>query len=346
MTQGVCGVAGGLDSDSLLRLYSKMLLIREFEDAARRLLAQNRIAGSLHLSIGQEAVAVGVCDVLSREDHITSTHRGHGHCLAKGGRADRMMAELFAKATGYCGGRSGSMHIADPLSGILGANAIVGGGIPIAVGSAFASKVRSDGKVTVAFFGEGAVAEGVFHESLNLAALWQLPVIFVCENNQYAEMSHVSLHLSAENVVDFAKPYRIPGELLDGNDVVCVREAATKAVERARSGNGPTLLECKTYRWYGHFEGDQQRYRPKEEVEQWRGQDPLQRTRDLCLAAPDIDEIDLSQVEAAARREIEEAIEWADSSPDASPGELSNNVYTDDTMFSLSAGASRALRRV
>ncbi|WP_067465782.1 thiamine pyrophosphate-dependent dehydrogenase E1 component subunit alpha [Actinomadura macra] len=322
-----------LMSDSVpVRLYRTMRVIREFEITAQRLLAQNRIKGGLHLSVGQEAVAAGVCDVLRRADHITSTHRGHGHCLAKGGEPGRMMAELFARSAGYCGGRSGSMHIADPRSGILGANAIVGGGIPIAVGSGFAGKARGDDHVAVAFFGEGAVAEGAFHESLNLAALWRLPVIFVCENNEYAELSHISVHLPTRDVADFAAPYGMPGVIVDGNDAVAVREKAAEAVARARAGDGPTLLECKTYRWMGHFEGDQQRYRDKAEVERWRQNDPLERLRQSYVAASGLGD-DLAEIDAAVRDEVARAVEWAEAAEPAGPEAVAAHVYHDDGPF-------------
>lgn len=253
----------------------QMMLIRAFEEAAGRLLASGDIPGFLHLSIGQEAVAVGVNSVLRQTDSITTTHRGHGHCIAKGGSLDRMVAELFGRENGYCRGRSGSMHIAAPEAGILGANAIVGGGISPAVGSALTSQVLSTGHVSVTFFGEGAVGEGIFHECMNLAALWALPMVFVCENNQYAELSHVSTHLSASSVAAFGDAYGIPSAVLNGNDVRIVHGAASEAVDRARSGDGPTLLEFMTYRIRGHFEGDGQKYRSRQEVDSWKARDPI-----------------------------------------------------------------------
>jgi TPP-dependent pyruvate/acetoin dehydrogenase alpha subunit len=305
-----------------------MRTIRAFEEAASRLLANNQIPGFLHLSIGQEAIAAGVCDVLNRADTITTTHRGHGHCIAKGARVDRMMAELFGRVDGYSGGRSGSMHLADPSIGILGANAIVGAGIPIAVGAAIAAKVRKTGAVSVAFFGEGAVGEGVFHESLNLAALWQLPIVFVCENNSYAEMTHVSLHLAASSVAAYAKPHGIEAKTIDGNDALVVRSTAEDAVTRARTDSSPSLLECITYRWRGHFEGDPQAYRSREEVAEWRRQDPLIRLRQRYAQASG-DETVLDEIDVTGSAEVASAIKWAEERRKPGAAELVANVYKD-----------------
>ncbi|WP_067464351.1 alpha-ketoacid dehydrogenase subunit alpha/beta [Actinomadura macra] len=309
-----------MSGEPVTRLYRTMALIRGFETTAARLLRAGELSGNLHLSLGQEAVAAGVCDVLAPADTITTTHRGHGHCLAKGGDPRRMFAELTGRVTGYCKGRAGSMHIADPGSGILGATAIVGGGLPIAVGAAWSAQVRGSDDVAVAFFGDGAVAEGTFHESLNLAALWRLPVVFVCENNQYAELTPTDLHLAAEPY-RLAEPYGIPGVRVDGNDALAVRAAAETAVERARSGAGPTLLECVTYRTSGHYEGDPQRYRDRAEVEQWKRRDPLDRLRPALpegLAA-EIDADTLTSLEAAAAAALRD--------PEATPGDLLDDVY-------------------
>jgi TPP-dependent pyruvate/acetoin dehydrogenase alpha subunit len=258
------------------RLYRTMAAIRAFETSSERLLKRGELTGNIHLSSGQEAVAAGVCDVLRRDDHITTTHRGHGHCLAKGGDPERMYAELLGRSTGYCGGKAGSMHIADPATGNLGATAIVGGGIAIAAGAALSAQVRGTDQVAVAFFGEGAVAEGSFHEALNLAAVWGLPLVLVCENNQYAELTPVRVHLRAP-VHRLAGPHGVSGVLVDGNDALAVRDAAATAVARARAGDGPALLECTTYRWSGHYVGDPERYRSKEEVADWRARDPIAR---------------------------------------------------------------------
>jgi TPP-dependent pyruvate/acetoin dehydrogenase alpha subunit len=321
---------GHIEASDLLSLYETMCRIRRFEEAAGDLMAANRIPGFLHLSIGQEAVAAGVCSQLTPTDYITSTHRGHGHCIAKGGKVDRMMAELFGKPEGYCKGRSGSMHIADPGVGILGANAIVAAGLPIATGAALGAQIRGEDLVAVTFFGEGAVAEGVFHESLNLASLWKLPIVFVCENNQYAELSHVSKHLSAVSVSAFGGPYRIPSATYDGNDVVEVRQAAGEAVDRARAGNGPSLLEFHTYRWRGHFEGDQGTYRTDDEVARWRLRDPLVRVRERLVSEFEYSENDISSLEAEVQGEIDEAVLWANELAGPDTALLTEDVYASD----------------
>lgn len=331
-----------VDSTVVRRLFRTMALIREFETTASRLMASGSLPGFLHVSIGQEGVAAGVCDALERDDYITSTHRGHGHCIAKGGQLEAMMAELYGHAGGYCAGRSGSMHIADPALGILGANAIVGAGIPIAVGGGFSARARQSRQVSVAFFGEGAVAEGVFHESLNLAALWQLPVIFVCENNGYAEMSPISVHLATEDVVDFAEPYGMAGVQVDGNDVLAVRTAAQEAVSRARAGEGPTLLECKTYRWHGHFEGDPQGYRDKAEVASWRERDPLVRL--TAAVAEDTGLVEeFEAIKDDARDLVEAAVRWAQSDASPDPASIRADVYREPGPFLRNSTGARLL---
>ncbi|HEY8451194.1 MAG TPA: thiamine pyrophosphate-dependent dehydrogenase E1 component subunit alpha [Natronosporangium sp.] len=311
-------------------LYRVMVTIRMFEEKASSLFAAGRLPGFLHVSIGQEAVAAGVCSVLERRDLITSTHRGHGHCIAKGGHLRQMMAELYGRAEGYCKGRSGSMHIMDTEAGILGANAIVGAGIPMAAGAALSAQVRGEDRVAVAFFGEGAAAEGVFHEVLNLSALWKLPVVLVVENNQYAELTHVSTHLAAAHVADFAAPYGIPAETIDGNDVVAVRDAAMRAVARARRGEGPTLLECVTYRWHGHYEGDPQKYRPPEEVERWRERDPIRRFREAVAAAGILDPTVMDDIDARVRADVEDAAAWAEAREPAPALSITEDVYAPD----------------
>jgi acetoin:2,6-dichlorophenolindophenol oxidoreductase subunit alpha len=313
-----------LSRDELLDRYRTMARIRAFELAARKLQAENRLWGTLHLSIGQEACAAGVCGELDVTDRITTTHRGHGHCLAKGARPALMFAELMGRAAGYCKGRSGSMHIADSETGNLGANAIVGAGIPIAVGAAFASSVLEEGFVAVSFFGEGAVGEGVFHESLNLAALWKLPVVLVCENNHYAELSPEADVLAVRDISSLAAPFGIAGEKVDGNDVEAVADAARRAVARGRAGEGPTLLELDTYRQSGHFEGDQMRYRTKEEAAEWAERDPL-----LVAAARLDDDEATAAIRAAAEAEMADAIAWADAQPAADPESLFDDVYAE-----------------
>jgi TPP-dependent pyruvate/acetoin dehydrogenase alpha subunit len=306
-------------------LYQAMLRVRAFEVVAEHLVRGSRISGNLHLSIGQEAVAVGVCGALRGDDHIVTTHRGHGHCLAKGGQPERMFAELFGHVDGYCKGRAGSMHIADPDSGILGATAIVGGSFGMALGAALSSQVLGLDRVAVAFFGEGAAAEGSLHEALNLAALWCLPVIFCCENNQYAELSHVSLHLRG-SVHGYAGAHGMPGVLVDGNDVLAVRAAAAEAVQRARAGRGPSLLECETYRHSGHYVGDPERYREQAELEAWRGRDPIMRMREHLSASGQSAER-LDAIEQEIRATMHETAERAARGAPAEPALLLQDVY-------------------
>ena len=245
-----------MEKGLMVESYRKMVLIRKFEMCASKLFAQNKLPGFLHLYVGEEAVATGVCSALEVTDYITSTHRGHGHLIAKGGDVKKMMAELFAKETGYCKGKGGSMHISDRDKGILGANGIVGAGIPIATGAAFASKYKGDGRVAVSFFGDGAANRGTFHEALNMAAAFKLPAVFVCENNLFAISVCARYHMAISDISDRAAAYGMPGYSIDGNDVELVYETTKAAVERARRGEGPTLIECKTWRHRGHYEGD------------------------------------------------------------------------------------------
>jgi TPP-dependent pyruvate/acetoin dehydrogenase alpha subunit len=324
-----------------LKMYKTMATIREFETVAGRLFAEGRLPGFIHLSIGQEAVAAGVCAALRSDDQIATTHRGHGHCIAKGGNINRMMAELHGGIDGYCKGRAGSMHIADPALGILGANGIVGGGLPMAVGAAYASQVQELDRVAVAFFGEGAVAEGSFHESLNLAALWNLPVIFVCENNLYAEMSHISLHLKGEDVYRKAEAYGMRGVVVDGNDLLAVYAAACEAVSQARAGQGPTLIECKTYRWHGHFEGDPQRYRDPAEVEEWRGRDPLVQFRAYMLTRAMAAAAELEELHQAVSGEVAAAVRFGEASPKPPSSILFEDVYSSGAAPAERQGGTR-----
>lgn len=318
-------------ADEAIHLFRTMVEIRQFELKAGALFSAGELPGFIHLSIGQEAVAAGVCGQLEATDHITTTHRGHGHCIAKGGQALGMMAELYGREGGYAKGRSGSMHIADNAVGILGANAIVAAGLPMALGAAFSAQVRGDGRVAVAFFGEGAVAEGLFHETMNLAALWKLPMLFVCENNRYAELSPVSVHLATERVSDFAAPYGVPGVTVDGNDVLAVRKAAAAAVSRARDGAGPTLLECETYRWRGHFEGDPARYRPKEESKQWEARDPIAAFRRRLVDEAGVDEDELVSIERSVEEQVEAAAAKASAMALAPTDWLLTDVYRSPT---------------
>ncbi len=275
-----------IDKKRCLKMYEQMLTIRHFEEKAIELFEHNLIRGNIHPCIGQEAVSVGACTPLRRDDYMVNTHRGHGNCIAKGADLKRMMAELFGKATGYCKGKGGSMHIADFEGGNLGANGIVGGGLPIAVGAGISIQNRGTDQVAVCFFGDGATNQGTFHESLNLAALWKLPVIFVCENNLYALSTPVREAISVVKISDRAAAYGIPGMSLDGNDVIAVYTKMTEAVDRARAGEGPTLLDCITYRFFGHFTGDPGKgitYRSKEEMGQWLERCPIKRFRERLI---------------------------------------------------------------
>ncbi|MDQ7858864.1 MAG: pyruvate dehydrogenase (acetyl-transferring) E1 component subunit alpha [Armatimonadota bacterium] len=315
------------DLEQLVGMLRTMLLIRAFEEKADELFALGRIHGTMHLSLGQEAVAVGVCAALRADDYILSTHRGHGHCLAKGADPRLMMAEFLGKETGYCRGRGGSMHIADVRGGNLGANGIVAGGLPIATGVGLSIQMRRTGQVCVAFFGDGAANEGAFHEALNLAAIWMLPVVFVCENNQYAMSMPVRRAMRVERVSDRATAYGMPGATVDGMDVVAVHEAATSAVGRARAGGGPTLLECVTYRYRGHSKSDRQRYRGRDEVEAWRARDPIARLRARLTADGALTEAEADALAAEASAAIEDALRFAEAQPEPDPATLLQDVY-------------------
>jgi pyruvate dehydrogenase E1 component alpha subunit len=286
----------------------RMCLIRQFETRAVQLFTGGEIKGSVHSSVGQEAVAVGICSALDADDYIVSTHRGHGHAIAKGADPDRMLAELMGRITGYCRGKGGSMHVTDVSRGMLGANGIVGAGIPIAVGAAYASQVRGDDRIAVAFFGDGALGEGGLWEGVNLAALWKLPVIFVAENNQFAVTLRVAEGFSAPHVTDVPAAFGIPSESVDGMDLRAVREAAARAVERARAGDGPSFIECLTYRFTGHSRGDPSHgtYRTKEELEEWTQRDPL-----IGFAAKAGLAYRLEQLLADAEARIERSVEFA-----------------------------------
>lgn len=317
------------DKAAALAALEAMLAIRSFEEAVDGLFARGLMHGTMHLSIGQEASATGVCAALKPTDYITSTHRGHGHCIAKGADLTRMMAELLAKQTGYCRGRGGSMHIADTQTRNLGANGIVAGGIPIATGAALAQKMRGETNVVVSFFGDGATNEGAFHEALNLAAIWDLPVVFVCENNKYGMSNSTELSMRVEKISDRALAYGMAGETVDGNDVDEVYQAAVKAVERARSGQGPTLLECETYRWKGHSKSDKNLYRSKEEIDEWKAKDPIVRFQETILASGLVTQAEIDQLTAKVREVTRDAIKDASAAPDSNPAELLTSVYRE-----------------
>lgn len=316
-----------LTADRLEELLRTMLLIRAFEEKADELFGLGKVHGTMHLSIGQEAVAVGVCASLRPDDYVLSTHRGHGHCLAKGADPGRMMAEFLGKETGYCRGRGGSMHIADIQGGNLGANGIVAGGLPIATGVGLSIQMRHTDQVCVVFFGDGATTEGAFHESINLAAIWSLPVVFVCENNQYAMSFPVSRSMRVPRIRDRGCAYGIPAEIVDGMDLLSVYRAAGGAVDRARAGKGPTLLECVTYRYKGHSKSDRQLYRTREEVESWRLRDPITQLRSHLLEEGVITEDRFQELDADARGAIEKALRFAEESPEPDPAELLEGVY-------------------
>ncbi len=316
-----------LEKEKLVEMFKKMLDIRHFEEKAFDLYGQNLVPGTLHLYAGQEAVAVGVCANLRKDDYVTSTHRGHGHCIAKGAKMDRVMAEVLGKKTGYCKGKGGSMHIADFSVGMLGATAVVGAGIPIAAGAGLSIKLRGTDQVVVCFFGEGASNQGTFHEGINIAAIWALPVIFVCENNLYAMGTRQSRVMLIENVADRAAAYGILGEKVDGNDVLAVYEAALKAINRARKDKGPTLIECKTYRHKGHSRFDPAAYRPKEEVDQWLRRDPVLRFRAKLLEMQVLTEKEAEQIEQDSISAVEKATKFALESPYPTPEEALEDVY-------------------
>ena len=315
------------DPASARAALQSLLAIRFFEEAVDGLFARGLMHGTMHLSIGQEAVATGVCAALRKTDFITSTHRGHSHCIAKGADLTRMMAELLAKQTGYCRGRGGSMHIADVETGNLGANGIVAGGIPIAAGAALAQKMKGLDNVVVSFFGDGATNEGAFHEALNLAAVWELPVIFVCENNKYGMSNSTEKSMKIENISERGAAYGIPGVTVDGNDVDEVFEAAKLAVERARAGQGPTLIECLTYRHKGHSKSDKNLYRTKEEIEQWKTKDPIGRFEAKLLQAGTMTQVEIDEISETVRNEVRNAIQEASNAPDSDPGELLSSVF-------------------
>ena len=315
------------DKDSATAALESLLAIRFFEEAVDGLFARGMMHGTMHLSIGQEAVATGVCAALRKSDFITSTHRGHSHCIAKGADLTRMMAELLAKQTGYCRGRGGSMHIADVETGNLGANGIVAGGIPIAAGAALSQKLQGKDSVVVSFFGDGATNEGAFHEALNLAAVWDLPVIFVCENNKYGMSFSTAKSMKVEKISDRAAAYGMPGVTVDGNDVDAVYAVAQEAVDRARSGGGPTLIECLTYRHKGHSKSDKNLYRTKEEIEFWKTKDPVGIFETKLVDQGVLTQAEVDHVTDKIRGEIRNAIQEASAAPDSDPAELLSSVF-------------------
>lgn len=313
--------------EELLAILSSMVRIRRVEERLTELFSGGKIPGFIHVSIGQEAVAAGVCSCLDPEDSILTTHRGHGHALAKGIDLNRFMAEIHGRRSGFCKGKSGSMHVADREMGVVGSNGIVGGGLPIALGTALASQYRHDKTVTVCFFGDGASNQGTFHESLNIAALWNLPVVFCCENNAWAQFTPQDRYMKVESVAKRAEAYGMPGVIVDGSDVRAVRRAAEAAVARARLGDGPTLLECKVRRWFGHYVGDAQKYRSPDDVQAAKAADPIRKFAELLVASKVMGPDELDAIEARVKADIDAAVAFAADSPAADPEELFTDVY-------------------
>jgi acetoin:2,6-dichlorophenolindophenol oxidoreductase subunit alpha len=319
------------EAELLGRLYRTMRLIRAFEEKIDALRTSGQLQGSAHLYVGQEAVATGVCARLERDDYVASTHRGHGHAIAKGVDVARMMAELYGRATGTNKGKGGSMHIADTSVGMLGATGIVGAGTPIALGAALSAKTRKSGQVAVAFFGDGAMGQGPIYECLNLATIWKLPLIFVCENNGYAESTSAEYALSTRDLARRAAAFELPAWVVDGQDVFDVYQRMGEAVERARSGQGPSFLECKTYRYYGHFLGDDPlRYRTKEEEDYHRGRDCIQRFERVMAEQGLLDEAELEAIRAEVDQTIERAVRFAEEAPLPEVSELTTEVYAEE----------------
>lgn len=322
---------GEIDRDLFLHLYQTMLRIRATEEKIAELLEKNEIRCPTHLYTGQEAIAAGVCAALEQHDYILGGHRSHGHYLAKGGDLPSLMAELYGKATGCARGRGGSMHLVAPEIGLLGTVPLVAATIPIAVGAALASKLRNDTKVSVAFFGDGATEEGHFHEAVNLAAVYHLPVMFVCENNSYSSHMHLLERRAEDNIYKFGEAHGIPAVRLDGNDVVVVYKASVDAVQRARDGNGPTLLECRTYRWRGHVGPDLDMdvgVKRKDEMKEWLPKDPIGRAR-ACLIELGISVTDFAGMERQIQTEVEEAVRFASQSPYPSESDIADHVFVN-----------------
>ncbi len=315
-------------AEQLKEALRRMWLIRRFEEMAEDSYVRGLTHGTMHLSIGQEATAIGICMDLTDKDYITSTHRGHGHCIGKGAQVKYMFAEFFGKEEGYCRGRGGSMHIADPATGNLGANGIVGGGLPLATGAALAIKQRKSKDVAVCFFGDGANNEGAFHESLNIAAVWKLPVVYVCENNQYGMSVSTARSTAVKDVATRAAGYDMPGVVVDGNSIADVNEAMMAAMERARKGQGPTLIECKTYRTKGHSRSDRNRYRSKDEIEDWKQRDPIPAFEYDLQAHGVMTAAEAEAIRAEVEKEIHDAFAFAQNGTNPTPDTLLRDIYT------------------
>ncbi len=316
-----------LSNEVLKKMLKKMLQIRKFEEKVNEMFMQGKIHGTTHLGIGQEACAVGAIQALREEDYIFSNHRGHGHCIVKGADIDRMMAELFGKETGFCKGLGGSMHIVDVNTNNLGANGVVGGGMPLATGAALAVKKKKSDKVVLNIFGDAATNLGIFHESLNMAAIWKLPVIYICENNMYGMSTPIAKTMAVPNVADRASAYNIPGKICDGNDVLAVYEAVKEAVEYARKGNGPSLIELKTYRQNGHSKSDPRAYRTKKEEAEWKAKCPIKQFSEYLISSKVITQAEYKAMDVEAEKEIEHSVNFADSSDIFPLEKLEDQVY-------------------
>jgi len=316
-----------LDADELLRYYRTMLLIRRFEERVEQVFLEGVVSGTCHPCIGQEATPVGACAALRPTDYVVSNHRGHGHFIAKGGDVRRIMAELFGKVDGYSCGRGGSQHMACFEIGFLGSNGITGGGIPIATGAALAVQLQRRDNVVLCFFGDGAANQGAFHESLNMAAIWKLPIVYLCENNLYAMSTHFKEAFAISDIVQRAAAYGIRGKIVDGNDVLAVRDAVAEAAERARRGDGATLLECKTYRFCGHSRGDPREYRSPQEEEEWRARCPIKRFRGKLFAMGLLDESKDARIQREVAELVREAEEFARKSPEPDPDTLTEGLF-------------------
>lgn len=319
--------------DFLLNLYKTMVKIRNFELMAEKLFLEGELLGFIHLYVGEEAIAAGVMANLREDDFITSTHRGHGHMIAKGADVNRMMAELYGKATGYCKGKGGSMHIADFSIGVLGANGVVGGGLPIAVGAGLGIKMKKADQVVVAFFGDGASNTGAFHESLNFASIYRLPIIFIVENNHYASTACTKETTAVENISDRAVGYGIPGVTIDGNDIIAVYETAKEMIKRARESGGPSLLEAKTYRIKGHFVGDPELYKDKKEVEEFWINEPIKKFEKILFELKMLNETEKNKIWEDAQKEIKEAVNFAKESPIPNKKEALTDLFVDDSGY-------------
>ncbi len=318
----------GIENEKLKEIYITMVRIRAFEERAIAEYRKGLCPGFIHSSIGQEAIPAAVCAFLRKDDYILTTHRGHGDIIAKGARFDKMFAELFAKETGYCKGRGGSMHIVATDLNMLGATAIVGAGVPIASGVALGCKMQNLDRVTVCFLGDGATCTGAFHEGLGLATIFELPVVFVCENNQYAMSTPQKDYTKLKHLADRAKAYGVPGITVDGNDAVTVAKVANKAIEKARGGRGPTLIDAVTYRYYGHHMGDPGiSYRTKEEIEEWRKRDPIKRLQNHLLEAKLITESEINEIQSSVTKELDKAVKFATESPEPRTEDALNDIY-------------------